>query len=115
MELYPGSYMGGSGYLWSYGMAKELEHQYLTVLKSGASGKTLENHPEEALPFFRRILEADPYNEEAVSQLVFCLYKSGRQSEAKQQYDRMQKLYRDDLELDFSRTFREIIGQSAAP
>lgn len=115
MTLYPGSYMGGSGYLWSYGMAKELETQYLMVLKSGAAIKNLENRPEDALPFFRRMLEADPYNEEIVSQLVFCLYKSGRQAEAKQQYDRMQKLYRDDLELDFSRTFREIVGQCGTP
>ena len=64
-----------------------------------------------AIPFFQRILDADPYNEEIISQLVACFYKSGKQSKAKQLYDRMQKLYREDLELDFSKTFREIIEE----
>ena len=110
MQLYPGSYMGSSGYLWSYGKAKELENQYLKVLKSGAASKDIQNHPEAALPFFQRMLETDPYNEEIVSQFIVCLYKNGRQTEAKQQYDRMQQLYRKDLELDFSKTFKEIIA-----
>lgn len=110
MQLYPGSYMGSSGYLWSYGAAKELENKYLTVLKSGASKRMAQDTPEAAIPFFQRMLEADPYNEEIVSQLIFCLYKSGKQSEAKQQYDRMQQLYREDLELEFGKSFKEIVA-----
>lgn len=110
MRLYPGSYMGNSGYLWSYGTAKELENNYLAVLKSGASRRMLQNQPNAAIPFFQRMLEADPYNEEIVSQLILCLYQSGKQSEAKQQYDRTQQLYREDLELDFSKTFKEIVA-----
>lgn len=110
MQLYPGSYMGNSGYLWSYAMAKELENEYLAVLKTGAATRTAQNRHQSALPFLQRMLEADPYNEEIVSQLILCLYKSGKQSEAKQQYDRMQKLYREDLELDFSLSFKEIIA-----
>lgn len=109
MQLYPGSYMGGNGYLWSYGLAKELENQYLKTLKEGAARRLSQNQPEAALPFFQRMMEADPYNEEAVSQMIACLYQSGRQSEAKQQYDRMQKLYREDLELDFSKSFKDIV------
>ncbi len=110
MQLYPGSYMGNSGYLWSYGTAKELENKYLAVLKSGAAKRTAQEAPESAIPFFRRMLEADPYNEEIVTQLILCLYKSGKQSEAKQQYDRMQQLYREDLELDFGKSFKEIVA-----
>lgn len=110
IHLYPGSYMGNSGYLWSYGTAKELENNYLAVLKSGASKRMLQNQPNAAIPFFQRMLEADPYNEEIVSQLILCLYQSGKQSEAKQQYDRTQQLYREDLELDFSKTFKEIVA-----
>ena len=110
MQLYPGSYMGNNGYLWSYGMAKELENKYLAVLESGASKRTAQNKPEAAIPFFRRMLETDPYNEEIVTQLILCLYKSGKQSEAKQQYDRMQQLYREDLELDFGKSFKEIVA-----
>lgn len=110
MQLYPGSYMGNSGYLWSYGMAKELENNYLAVLKTGAATRTAQNQHPAALPFLQRMLETDPYNEEIVSQLILCLYKSGKQSEAKQQYDRMQKLYREDLELEFNKSFKEIIA-----
>lgn len=109
ISLYPGSYMGNSGYLWSYGMAKELENQYLTVLRSGAAKRTAQERHEAAIPFYQRILEADPYNEDIVRQLIICLCKSGKQAEAKQQYDRMQKLYREDLELDFTSSFQEIV------
>lgn len=109
MSLYPGSYMGNSGYLWSYGKAKELDDGCLAALKCGADTRASQDRPEDAIPFFQRMLEADPYNEETVSKLIFCLYESGRQSEAKQQYDYMQKLYQEDLELDFSRSFKEIV------
>lgn len=109
MRLYPGSYMGNSGYLWSYGMAKELENKYFKVLQSGAAKRIRQKQPEAAVPFLRRIIEADPYNEDVASQLIVCLYQSGRQSDAKQQYDQMQKLYREDLELDFTRTFKDIL------
>lgn len=109
MQLYAGNYMGNSGYLWSYGMAKELENEYFNILKTGAAKRTAQNLPESAVPFLQRMLETDPYNEEVVSQLILCLYQSGRQSQAKQQYDRMQKLYREDLELDFTKTFKEIV------
>lgn len=110
MQLYPDSYMGNSGYLWSYGMAKELENNYLAVLKTGAATRTAQNQHQAALPFLQRMLEADPYNEEIVTQLILCLYKSDKQSEAKQQYDHMQKIYREDLELDFTKSFKEIIA-----
>lgn len=110
MRLYPGSYMGNSGYLWSYGMTKELENEYFKVLQSGAAKRIRQKQPEAAIPFLQRIMEADPYNEEIASQLIVCLYQSGRQSDAKQQYDQMQKLYREDLELDFTRTFKDILG-----
>lgn len=113
MRLYPGSYMGNSGYLWSYGMTKELENEYFKVLQSGAAKRIRQKQPEAAVPFLRRIIEADPYNEEIASQLILCLYQSGRQSDAKQQYDQMQKLYREDLELDFTRTLKDIIGSVA--
>lgn len=111
ISLYSGSYMGNSGYLWSYGMAKELENQYLKILQSGAAKRTSQRQLEAAIPFFQRMLEADPYNEEIITRLIQCLYKSGKQSEAKQQYDRIQKLYQEDLELDFTKTFKEIVAQ----
>lgn len=110
MQLYHGSYMGSSGYLWSYGTAKELENKYLAVLESGAAMRIAQGAPKAAIPFLRRMLETDPYNEEIVTQLILCLYKSGKQSEAKQQYDRMQQLYREDLELDFGKSFKEIVA-----
>ena len=112
MQLYSGSYMGNNGYLWSYGTAKELENKYFKVLQSGAAKRIGQNQPGAAVPFLQRIIEADPYNEEIISQLIACLYQSGRQTDAKQQYDRMQKLYREDLELDFTKTFKEILNQT---
>ncbi len=109
MRLYTGRYMGNTGYLWSYATAKRLEDEYLKALKAGAHKRAKERQPGLAIPFLQRMLEVEPYDEEIVSQLIACLYQSGRQSEAKQQYDRMVKLYRDDLELDFEKTFRELV------
>ena len=83
------------------------------MIKSGASNRINKKRPDAAIPFLQRIIEADPYNEEVASQLILCLYQSGRQSDAKHQYDRMQKLYREDLELDFTKTLKEIIGAVA--
>ena len=113
IRLYPGRYMGNNGYLWSYGMAKKLENEYFKVLRSGAAKRISQKQPEAAIPFLQKIIEVDPYNEDIVSQLIVCLYQSGKQSDAKQQYDQIQKLYREDLELDFTRTFREILGTAA--
>ncbi len=111
IPLYSGSYMGNNGYLWSYGTAKELENKYLSVLRAGAAMRASQKLPDAAIPFFQRMLEADPYNEEILTRLISCLYKSGRQSEAKQQYDRMLKLYQEDLELEIKKTFKEIVSQ----
>ena len=73
--------------------------------------KNTEGNPEIKGKQRQRMQEADPYNEEILTRLIGCLYKSGRQSEAKQQYDRMLKLYQEDLELDFKKTFKEIVAQ----
>lgn len=113
IRLYPGRYMGNNGYLWSYGMAKKLENEYFKVLRSGAGKRISQKQPEAAIPFLQKIIEVDPYNEDIASQLIVCLYQSGKQSDAKQQYDQIQKLYREDLELDFTKTFREIIDTAS--
>lgn len=112
MQLYTGSYMDSSGYLWSYAMARKLENRCLAVLKAGADKRMAEGTSQAAIPFLQRMLEADPYNEAIVSQLIICLYRNGRQSEAKQQYDRIQKLFREDLELDFANSFKEIVARA---
>lgn len=108
-RLYPGGYMEDTGYLWAYGRAKKLEDAFLSVCKESALDRMARRQEAQAVPFLQSIQEMEPYDEEMVTRLIFCLYRSGKQKEAKQQYDRMVKLYKEDLELDFEKTFHELI------
>ena len=68
-----------------------------------------EHKGERAIPFLQRMQEVDPYDEETVRNLIACLYHSGKQKEAREQYDRMVKLYKEDLELEFGKSFQELV------
>lgn len=107
--LYPGGYMENTGYLWAYGTAKKLEDEYLNVCRAGARERMEQNREDLAIPFLQSMQEIEPYDEEIVESLIICLYRSRRQTEAKQQYDRMVKLYKEDLDLDFEKTFQELV------
>lgn len=109
LQLYLGGYMENMGYLWSYGTAKELENDYLFVCKTGAIEQIHKQQEALAIPFLQRMQEVEPYDEEIVKLLIVCLYRSGKKREAKQQYNRMVKLYKEDLELDFKKTFQELV------
>lgn len=109
MQMYRGSYMENTGYLWAYGTAKKLEDDYLLVCKAGARERMNQNREELAIPFLQSMQELEPYDEEIVESLIVCLYRSKRQTEAKQQYDRMVKLYKEDLDLDFEKSFQELV------
>ena len=101
--------MEDTGYLWAYGRAKKLEDAFLSVCKESALDRMARRQEAQAVPFLQSMQEMEPYDEEIVTRLIFCLYRSGKQTEAKQQYDRMVKLYKEDLELDFEKTFHELI------
>lgn len=107
--LYSGGYMENTGYLWAYGTAKKLEDEYLLVCRAGAKERMKQNREDLAIPFLQSMQEIEPYDEEIVEALIVCLYRSKRQTEAKQQYDRMVKLYKEDLDLDFEKTFQELV------
>ncbi|MCI8991436.1 MAG: hypothetical protein HFG80_01720 [Eubacterium sp.] len=109
MRLYQGGYMENMGYLWAYGTAKKLEDEYLLACRNGAAEKMQENREDLAIPFLQRMQEIEPYDEKVVTLLIVCLYRSGKQGEAKRQYDRMVKLYKEDLALDFEITFQELV------
>ena len=101
--------MENTGYLWSYGTAKKLEDECLQVCRRGAKERMLEKKEALAIPFLERILEIEPYDDEVAASLIACLYESGKRTEAKQRYNRLVKLYKEDLELDFDKTFQELV------
>lgn len=109
MQLYQGGYMEEMGYLWAYGTARKLEEEYLSACKAEAKRQMQEHKGERAIPFLQRMQEVDPYDEETVRNLIACLYHSGKQKEAREQYDRMVKLYKEDLELEFGKSFQELV------
>lgn len=112
ISLYEGGYMENMGYLWAYGTAKKLEDACLRICQKGAAARMEENREDLAIPFLRCMQEIEPYDEKVVTLLIVCLYRSGKQGEAKRQYDRMVKLYKEDLELEFEKTFQELVQDS---
>ena len=110
VQLYAGSYMGNAGYLWAYGMTKKLEDEYLIVCKMGVAECMKAKREDLAIPFLQKMQQIEPYDEETITNLLICLYRSGKQGEAKRQYDSIVKLYKEDLELDFEKSFQEIVN-----
>lgn len=108
LHLYCGGYMENTGYLWSYGTAKQLEDECMQVYRMGAKKRISEKREASAIPFLERILESDPYDEAAAADLIGCLIKCGKRTEARQRYNHLANRYQEDLGLDFGRTFQEL-------
>jgi TolB-like protein len=75
----------GQFHSWLLGLREDARRLQAKILRSlierlGAS-------PEEALPYARELVAADPFDETAWAQLITTLASSGRQGEARQQYE----------------------------
>src|SRR5215218_5813691 len=61
----------------------------------------------------RRLVEESPYRERLVAQLMVALYRSGRQAEALEVYERTRRALGDDLGLRPSAELRRLSGEIA--
>ena len=59
----------------------------------------------------RRLVEESPYREHFVAQLMVALYRSGRQAEALEVYERTRRALDDDLGLQPSEELQHLAGQ----
>ena len=87
-----------------------MEDEYLIVCKMGVAECMKAKREDLAIPFLQKMQQIEPYDEETITNLLICLYRSGKQGEAKRQYDSIVKLYKEDLELDFEKSFQEIVN-----
>ena len=70
--------------------ARQLRGKILRLLIERLGGS-----PEEALPYARELVAVDPFDEGAWAQLITTLASSGRQAEARQQYEGGQRALRE--------------------
>lgn len=69
---------------WLHGVREEVRQLHAAVLI--ALDDRLAASPEQALPYIRRLVELDPYSEDAWARLVQRLNDLGRRREAEEQY-----------------------------
>jgi basic membrane lipoprotein Med (substrate-binding protein (PBP1-ABC) superfamily) len=65
----------------------------------------------EVVAELRRLIEESPYRERLVAQLMVALYRSGRQAEALEVYERTRRALDDDLGLQPSDELQRLAGQ----
>ena len=75
----------GQFHSWLLGLREDARRLQVKIL--GLLIERLGASPEEALPYARELVAVDPFDETAWAQLITTLASSGRQGEARQQYE----------------------------
>jgi basic membrane lipoprotein Med (substrate-binding protein (PBP1-ABC) superfamily)/DNA-binding SARP family transcriptional activator len=77
--------------------AERLEEHRVHALKIRADAELAQGHHSQLVAQLRRLVEENPYREQFVAQLMVALYRSGRQAEALEAYERTRRRLMNDL------------------
>jgi basic membrane lipoprotein Med (substrate-binding protein (PBP1-ABC) superfamily)/DNA-binding SARP family transcriptional activator len=91
--------------------ARRLDELRLTALEVRIDAELACGHHEQLVGELQPLVDAHPYRERLVRQLMLALYRSGRQVEALQAYDRFRRGLADDLGLQPSPDLQHLSAQ----
>jgi basic membrane lipoprotein Med (substrate-binding protein (PBP1-ABC) superfamily)/DNA-binding SARP family transcriptional activator len=87
-----------------------LEELRLRVLETWAEAGLALGRPEHVASELRPVVETHPYRERFVAQLMLALYRSGRQTEALDAYERLRRTLDEELGLLPSQELQRLSG-----
>jgi basic membrane lipoprotein Med (substrate-binding protein (PBP1-ABC) superfamily)/DNA-binding SARP family transcriptional activator len=90
--------------------AERLDELRLRALEIRVDADLALGHDAELVGELRRLVE-NPYRERPVAQLMVALYRSGRQADALEVYERTRRALHDDLGLQPSEELQRLAGQ----
>jgi DNA-binding SARP family transcriptional activator/basic membrane lipoprotein Med (substrate-binding protein (PBP1-ABC) superfamily) len=91
--------------------AERLEELRVRTLEVRIGADLALGRHSELVGELRRLVEANPYRERLVAQLMVALYRSGRQAEALEAYERLRRVLADDLGIQPSPELQQLSGQ----
>ena len=95
--LYRGAFLVGTYSDWCETLRRQIEASYRAALGSLAAYHATRKEYSEAIPLLERVLEVDPYDEDAYYQLMTAYVGMGEPAWAKQCYKRYERVARDEL------------------
>ncbi len=91
--------------------AERLEELRVRTLEVRIGADLALGRHSELVSELRRLVEENPYRERLVAQLMVALYRSGRQAEALETYERTRRVLMDDLGIQPSPELQQLSGQ----
>lgn len=91
--------------------AERLEELRMRTLEVRIGADLALGRHSELVSELRRLVEENPYRERLVAQLMVALYRSGRQAEALEAYERTRRVLMDDLGIQPSPELQQLSGQ----
>jgi basic membrane lipoprotein Med (substrate-binding protein (PBP1-ABC) superfamily)/DNA-binding SARP family transcriptional activator len=90
--------------------ADRLEDVRLGLLETWADAELALGRPERVVTELRPLTESHPYRERFVAQLMLALYRSGRQADALDAYERLRRRLDEELGLQPSQELQRLSG-----
>ncbi len=91
--------------------AERLEELRVRTLEVRIDADLALGRHSELVGELRRLVEENPYRERLVAQLMVALYRSGRQAEALEAYERSRRVLADDLGIQPGPELQQLSGQ----
>lgn len=110
-SLYRGELFRGKIYEWSFAKGWTLEERLITTLIKTANHWDKQNRREETENLYRRVMELDPFHEEAYERLISIYLMKGQQNRAQRLYEQMELLFKSEMGAVPKKSLRQLFGK----